>query len=86
VVVLFGLLSLVAVSQAALAVTAAEFRFNLPGWVIAGACLAFLSATGSWTRARVGVWLAGGALVSLTVFVVGQMTLSYSPDWLACTR
>jgi hypothetical protein len=86
VVVLIGLLSLFAVSQAALAVTAAEFRFNLPGWVIAGTCLAFLTATGRWTRAHVGMWLAGGALVSLGVYFMGQMTLSYSPYWLACTR
>jgi hypothetical protein len=86
VVVLFALVSLFVASQLALAVTATEFRFNLPGWIIAGTCLAYLTATGRWTRPQVGVWLAGGALVSLAVYTIGQITLNYSATWLACTR
>lgn len=81
-----ALLLIFAASEAALSMTATEFRYNLPGWLAAGACLAFLTASGWWTRARIRLLLVGGVLVSGAVYAIGQMTLDYSTFWLRCTN
>ena len=71
-------------SQATLAMTAAEFRFNLPGWLIAGCCLAMLTGMGWWTRRRAAAAIALGVLVSSGVLLIGQLTLMYADQWLEC--
>jgi len=71
-----------ALSQAALTMTSAEFRFNLAGWVIAGCCLAVISAQGWWTWRRAAIALVLALLASGGVILFGQMTLMYSEWWL----
>lgn len=78
------LLGLFAASQLMLAPTAAEFRFNLPGWLIGAACLAMIAAIGWWTRRRAFLAVAGAVGISLVIVVAGQYTLDQSADFLAC--
>lgn len=72
-------------SQVSAGMVHGEFRYNMAGWVIAG--FAFLlfphhfSGDFPWVK-YVSISLG----VSLFVIVVGQLTLSLSPDWIACVK
>ena len=81
-----ALLFVFALSQAVLAVSAAEFRFNLAGWLIAGCCLAMISALGWWTRRRAAIAVVVGLILSGVVVLIGQFTLMYSEWWLEYSR
>ena len=72
-------------SQVVLGLSAAEFQFNVAGWLLAAACFALLSTLGWWTRRRMAAVLAIAFGISTIVFIAGQLTLRYSSDWIACT-
>ena len=82
--VLAALVLLFVASQAVLAMTQTEFRFNLAGWLVAGCCLAVISGLRWWTMPRATAFLLAGLVVSGVVLVIGQMTLMYSVHWLRC--
>jgi 4-amino-4-deoxy-L-arabinose transferase-like glycosyltransferase len=73
-----GLLVLFLVTQAQLAVTPVEFRYNVIGWLVSGVSLVVL---GRSIDRRYLAW--AGALTALVV-LIGQFTLYYSPAWNAC--
>jgi hypothetical protein len=74
-----GLLVLFLVTQAALVATAVEFRFNLIGWMVGGVSLVVLG------RSIDRRYVACAAVLTALTLLIGQITLSYSPSWNACT-
>jgi hypothetical protein len=82
--ILGALALLLFVSQAVLAMTQTEFRFNLAGWLLAGCCLAVVSGLRWWSSERAAIFVLLGLLVSGVVLTMGQMTLMYSETWLRC--
>jgi hypothetical protein len=81
---LLGLLALFAVTEIALLRTATEFRFNVMAWLIGGACLVFLIASGWMSRNRLVAYVGISLALSAVIFLIGQMTLDYSKYWLQC--
>jgi hypothetical protein len=79
-----GLLVFFGVTQVELLGTATEFRFNLMGWLSAGACLVFLIASGGLSRKRLALYVSMSVSLSAVILIIGQMTLDYSAYWLAC--
>jgi hypothetical protein len=78
-------MALVVAGQVVLATSAAEFRFNLLGWLVGGTLLVMLVGRGGWTRRHVGLFIGASVLVSSAVLILGQMTLELSPTWVACS-
>jgi hypothetical protein len=74
----FGLLALFLVTQAQLAVTPVEFRYNVVGWMAAGVSLVILG------RSIDRRYLAYAATLTAVIVLIGQFTLYYSPAWKAC--
>ena len=62
-----------------------EFRYNMAGWIIAGFAILLLPQhfrnSFPWFK-----YISTSLGVSLFVIVVGQLTLSLSPDWIACVK
>jgi hypothetical protein len=81
-----GLLVFVAATRYAVMRSATEFRFNLMGWLSAGACLVALMAGGWSLRHRLALYLGIGAALSVAILVVGQIALDYSSYWIQCGR
>jgi hypothetical protein len=81
-----GVLVFFGVTQFALLRTATEFRFNLMGWLSAGACLVFLIASGWLSRKRLVLYAGMSVAISTVILIIGQMTLDYSAYWLQCSR
>jgi hypothetical protein len=71
----FGLLALFLLTQAQLAVTPVEFRYNLVGWMVAGVSLVILG------RSIDRRYLAYAVAVTAFIVLIGQFTLYYSPAW-----
>jgi hypothetical protein len=74
----FGLLALFLVTQAQLAVTPVEFRYNLIGWLVAGVSLVVLG------RSIDRRYLAWAAILTTLIVLIGNFTLYYSPAWRTC--
>lgn len=79
-----GLLVLFAVTQLTMLNTAAEFRYNMLGWLCASTCMVFLFASGWASRQRLAIYAGVGLTISAFVLIIGQMTLNYSAYWLQC--
>jgi hypothetical protein len=71
----FGLLVLFVLTQAQLAVTPVEFRYNLIGWMVAGVSLVILG------RSIDRRYVAYAAALTAIIVIIGQFTLYYSPAW-----
>jgi len=74
----FGLLALFLLTQAQLAVTPVEFRYNVIGWMVAGVSFVVLG------RSIDRRYLAYAATLTALIVLIGQFTLYYSPAWKAC--
>jgi hypothetical protein len=74
----FGLLAMFLLTQAQLAVTPVEFRYNVIGWMVAGVSLVIL---GQSIDRR---YLVYAATLTVLIAVIGQFTLYYSAPWNAC--
>jgi hypothetical protein len=81
---LLGLLALFGVTEIALLRTATEFRYNVMAWLIGGACLVFLIASGWMSRTRLVRYVGTSLALSAVILIIGQMTLNYSQFWLEC--
>jgi len=81
---LLGLLALFGVTEIALLRTATEFRYNVMAWLIGGACLVFLIASGWMSRNRLVLYIGISLALSAFILIIGQMTLNYSQYWLEC--
>src|SRR5262249_21145062 len=74
-----GLLALFLVTQAQLVTTAAEFRFNLIGWMVGGVSLVVLGRRSIDRR-----YIALAATLTALIVLIGEVTLRYSPTWNTC--
>lgn len=81
----FSIVLLFVASQVAAGMIHGEFRYNMAGWIIAGFSMLLLrqhfNGNFPWVK-----YISSSLGVSFFVIVVGQLTLSLSPYWIACVK
>jgi hypothetical protein len=78
-----SLLLLFLLSQAAVAITHGEFRFNFAGWILSSILLLY-ALSNNMFGFRLSHYIAISLFISTSIVIIGQLTLSLSNAWISC--